>query len=371
MALRYISYISFLVYVRLVCGDWGPFDRPHGGARLVDAIGENLLMRIGWPIGPMAAARKSLEAELRFAAGSRFPKKPFELIDVSLLSDHSSIALEHSVFSEHFRSFPSFNYEHFDQLFAKACATRQSDRFEGCPTSMQPGLLGPRVRSRLAADFEQWEGDALEERVLALRALLEQRGPVARVIFFHCGCGCDRTGEMFAAYAMRYLNMSLTDAWVENVQVAGRSLVYSMQVASQWYCEYLAGRGLYSYDDCGTCVTPSAEYKAALKRCLGSDERDPSSPQCKPFADMDRRATAPRCYDLLAIANPGLSSSTTLPWAGESSVWWIAALCFVVVAIGVGRLSVGHRWHNDLGCMHLLTRNPHSPNRITLLTVDA
>merc|ERR1712130_618491 len=110
--------------------------------------------------------------------------------------------------------------------------------------------MGSEARRQLASNFQQWNADALDVRVQALRAQLDGS---PRVVFFHCLCGCDRTGELFAAYGMRYLNMSLTEAIQENELVAERHMYYQFQVAAQWYCEYLRVHGLYAWDDCGNC----------------------------------------------------------------------------------------------------------------------
>ena len=87
-------------------------------------------------------------------------------------------------------------------------------------------------------------------------------------MFFHCFCGCDRTGELAAAYSIRHLDMSLTDALAENEQVASRHMYYDFQVSAQWYCESLRLQGLYRWDDCGNC----GPY-----RC--GDTGSPSSPK--------------------------------------------------------------------------------------------
>eukprot|EP00747_Dinoflagellata_sp_TGD_P030397 gnl/TRDRNA2_/TRDRNA2_134595_c1_seq1.p1 gnl/TRDRNA2_/TRDRNA2_134595_c1~~gnl/TRDRNA2_/TRDRNA2_134595_c1_seq1.p1 ORF type:complete len:210 (+),score=20.75 gnl/TRDRNA2_/TRDRNA2_134595_c1_seq1:78-632(+) len=115
---------------------------------------------------------------------------------------------------------------------------------------MQPRDLDAATRRGVADSFEEWDADSLNMRVRTLRELLDGS---PRVIFFHCLCGCDRTGALFAAYAMRYLNMSLTEAIAENELVAGRHMYYNFQISAQWYCENLRARGLYAWDDCGNC----------------------------------------------------------------------------------------------------------------------
>lgn len=85
---------------------------------------------------------------------------------------------------------------------------------------------------------------------------------------------------MYAAYVMRYLKVSLTEAMLENRRVAGRILVYSMQLAAQWDCENLRVRGLYAGDDCGNCVDPSPKMLKDARLCMDKGHRDQYSPYC-------------------------------------------------------------------------------------------
>jgi hypothetical protein len=121
---------------------------------------------------------------------------------------------------------------------------------------MQPGKVEEAARTQMARTFPEWDTDKLSERVEILHARLHGKDvdrTIAQIVFFHCSCGCDRTGEMAAAYSMRYLNRTFTEMYRENERIAGRHIVYKNQVAAQWYCEHLRARGLHTGDDCGNC----------------------------------------------------------------------------------------------------------------------
>lgn len=59
------------------------------------------------------------------------------------------------------------------------------------------------------------------------------------VIYFHCECGCDRTGEIGGSYAMKYMNMTYAEAYHWDESIAGRWIIPNHNWAMEWYCEYL------------------------------------------------------------------------------------------------------------------------------------
>jgi len=225
-----------------------------GHVCVVDVVGQNILMRMGNPTvyglhGPVLS-HTWLQEALKSAGGTLFPSGDIEVVDVTLLTkEQRVIRAEEQGFQSSLVQWPMVGVT--PDIFAGACDERDLP----CPSSRQPGRLVPAVRQRLAADFQQWDRDELESRVVALRSILEGHGKdgAARVVFFHCLCGCDRTGQLFAAYAMRYRNMSLTEALAENELVAGRHMYYQFQAGAQWYCENLRTRGLYDHNDCDNC----------------------------------------------------------------------------------------------------------------------
>jgi len=231
---------------------------PH----IVDSKSYNVLFRLGDPtsysifVGPRLSL-PSITSRLSKKAGNFFPAPPFELVDVSLMSRPSEQGyveverreIEKRPWSAQFLHWPIYGILHSD--FQEACTHRG---FSYCPDTMQPDHMSPEARSRLAEEHESWDRNQFEVRVQKLHALLEEVGPIPKVVFFHGLDGCDRTGALFAAYALRFRNRSLTEAIAENELIAGRHMAYEHQVAAQWYCEYLVARGLYERGyDCGNC----------------------------------------------------------------------------------------------------------------------
>lgn len=72
------------------------------------------------------------------------------------------------------------------------------------------------------------------------------------MIYGHCDCGIDRTGQSFGAYAMRYLNFTWKEANKWNIAVAGHPIQCPNWLAMQWYCLYLRDvlKGSYAQLHC-------------------------------------------------------------------------------------------------------------------------
>jgi len=241
----------------------GSLSHPH----IVDSEHYNVLMRLGNPavynlLGSPSVSLLELTATLREKAGLFYPAQSYDLVDVSLLgkpSEQDFVEIERRTFGKQLIHWPTHGV--LLDNFQKSCSSRGLQ----CPDTMQPAHMSRETRFKLARDHQQWDGDQLEERVQTLHALLQERDAKPKVILFHDMDGCDRTGALHAAYALRFRNRSLTEAIAENELIARRHMSYRHQVAAQWYCEYLVSRGLYwrGYD-CGNC----APY-----RCGESDEQ--------------------------------------------------------------------------------------------------
>jgi hypothetical protein len=105
-----------------------------------------------------------------------------------------------------------------------------------CPLD-QP-LMEPAVRNYLALNLDQWLGDQLVYRMDMLRSYLET-DTTPTVIYAHCEGGMDRTGELMAAYYMRWMGMSWSDANALNTKFAGRPFGCNNYRAAVWYAIYL------------------------------------------------------------------------------------------------------------------------------------
>ncbi|KAI9026974.1 hypothetical protein DFJ74DRAFT_704398 [Hyaloraphidium curvatum] len=101
-----------------------------------------------------------------------------------------------------------------------------------------PSKLPEAERRRRAAALESWQPDRLVERTATMRSLflagvpkfylidseamedLPEGAPhAAFVAFFHCNHGQDRTGELAAAYRIRYFNSTAEAELEENMRI--------------------------------------------------------------------------------------------------------------------------------------------------------
>jgi len=75
-----------------------------------------------------------------------------------------------------------------------------------------------------AMNLASWQPDSLPSFIPSLNKVLNTPGanglPV--VIYFHCECGCDRTGEIAGSYAMTYMGYTYNQAYAWDQEVAGR-----------------------------------------------------------------------------------------------------------------------------------------------------
>jgi len=214
------------------------------------------------PIIDIDAVRRTLRAASAKAPlrGGHAELMPWNirLLDINLLtfdSDIDYINVESTFFSEHkeegdFKLWPMNGIMPMDM--ERGCDW-SGLRGSACPvTTRQPSDIGNlTIRNRIASKFPSWDPDHLSKRVEELHGLVHNSENTA--IFFHCSCGCDRTGQLFAAYAIAHLNWTVQEALNHNVAIAGRPLWYEHQISVQWYCEWLRSTGRYLHDDCSRC----------------------------------------------------------------------------------------------------------------------
>jgi len=152
----------------------------------------------------------------------------FRIIDVNLLNMDEGSYDEGEVISEftYFRQNPQDG----SFLFWQTLGTGSN--------ATDPSIPAPLLQV-LANTFPAWDNDDLENRALALKALLDTQTAVPSAIYFHCDEGCDRTGETYGAYAMRIHGKTWNQVNSENLNYCGRPQMCHWYKMMQFYCLYL------------------------------------------------------------------------------------------------------------------------------------
>lgn len=109
--------------------------------------------------------------------------------------------------------------------------------------SPYPGVLD-ESRAWLVKNFDMWDSDQMSNRVAQLRTMLMTPTSLPTMIYIHCDCGCDRTGQIAGAYAMRYLNWT----WPQTIEYNNAiepdtpCMECPNYWALNWYCQSLGNR---------------------------------------------------------------------------------------------------------------------------------
>jgi len=139
------------------------------------------------------------------------PADPFEKPD---------IALEEAFFKQ----YPSYGEVQVEDIWGDA---------------EDPNFLPSDEAEKKAVTLSQWQHDNLPVYIPALRQLLYTPTNRSLVIYAHCECGCDRTGEIAAAYVMAFQNVTYQKAIAWDRAIAGRPILPNHKFAVEWYCYYL------------------------------------------------------------------------------------------------------------------------------------
>lgn len=252
------AYYSAFTHIQLVTkapsGAWlfragGPWSFPYGllGSAEIDP-------------GVLSSALQRASSQGNVPGLTEALPESARLLDINLLTgdcpeESRLVDLE----ADFFRSRPDLgDFMHWPlrglqpQDLDRGCRIAGLQEGEECPNvTLQPQDAGEGLRNRLALSFASWDPDSLGQKVNELHDLVQRRQNTA--IFFHCSCGCDRTGELVAAYGITYLNWTAQAALQHNIAVAGRPMWYQTQISVQWYCEWLKSMGKYHHGDCGGC----------------------------------------------------------------------------------------------------------------------
>eukprot|EP01132_Coremiostelium_polycephalum_P002886 gene2886-3587_t len=104
---------------------------------------------------------------------------------------------------------------------------------------VDPNILPESDMIHLAKTLPKWQLDNLPKRMAQYKQILNTPRHLPTVLYVHCECGCDRTGEVMAAYVMKYQGWSFEKAITWDYAIAGRKITIVNQWAAQWYCLYL------------------------------------------------------------------------------------------------------------------------------------
>jgi hypothetical protein len=110
--------------------------------------------------------------------------------------------------------------------------------------------VGTNIRPFFVQTLGSWQGDNLIGRMEEMNTLLTTDFGIPAILYGHCDCGCDRTGELFGSYYMRWMNMTWEETNELNTDIATRPMSCNNYLAMQWYCLWLRDTQNYSHLNC-------------------------------------------------------------------------------------------------------------------------
>jgi len=220
----------------------------------VDSVGSNFLFRGERPVtgdgtGDGEFNIDGLKRAIAAAAGKAGVSLPssYAIVDISLLWLADTVNPEQAAREQKlllaefafFQSHPKAGQVHL-----------WTSKGEGV-SPLAPSLFA--ARDCLAGALDEWMADRLIWRTHKIRTWLENpsglgmAGPI--VIYVHCYGGCDRTGELIGAYAMRYQGVSWEDmnrlnkACCRTDAATGKTMFAEENCnALRWYALWLSGK---------------------------------------------------------------------------------------------------------------------------------
>ncbi len=188
-----------------------------------DDVSGNCLFRSNLPVAGGNFAYNDLIQSMRKAYRARFgfslPMR-FELVDVSLLNwftDSQALQIEQSFFRLHPEKGKFIHHAIYGAISSP----------EAYPESIKDWLETlPSM-----GEINNLQND--------LGDMINTVQDKPQMIVVHCRAGHDRTGEVIAAFQMRYLNMSYQETYAKANAVAGRPLNPLNRYGLMWYAYYL------------------------------------------------------------------------------------------------------------------------------------
>jgi hypothetical protein len=203
----------WLLFCYLVALAHGSYDDPYGDdvwhVRLIDSYGANKLYRGGSPEVPESDYNDTAPfnwTALTKAMDKASPLPPvFRVLMVNLESlqyDNRSKDGGHVV----------RELEFFEKNPSKGSLVFW--RIVGADTPYAPRLDASRMW--LSKHFDMWDSDQLSVRIGMLHSYLRTNYSIPTMIYIHCDCGCDRTGQVSGAYVLKYLGWTWKDTVAYN-----------------------------------------------------------------------------------------------------------------------------------------------------------
>ncbi|EAL64567.1 hypothetical protein DDB_G0285459 [Dictyostelium discoideum AX4] len=125
---------------------------------------------------------------------------------------------------------------------------------------IDPQLVPQDKLEEYASTISSWSADKLPQRMRDYHNILLTERELPTVLYVHCECGCDRTGEVMASYVMKFKGWDLPKALEWDFAIAGRDINFSNRWSAQWYCLYLNYVENYKLD----CNQPTPPPKSLI-----------------------------------------------------------------------------------------------------------
>ncbi len=184
----------------------------------------NFLFRGNMPLNANGFAYNELVAALKKASVGKNLPEQFYLVDISLINslnpqEASDLKIEQTFWHQNSSMGELLNHPVYGSLSS-------------------PNDYPENVRKKLEKIPTLSNTDALLERIQSLLLARQQSG-LPLVLYIHCEAGKDRTGEVAASYAMKYLGSSYADAYASAKRIANRDISTYSRNELQWYAYFL------------------------------------------------------------------------------------------------------------------------------------
>ena len=188
-----------------------------------DEVSGNCLFRSNLPLKGNSFAynelRQAMQAAYRTRMGAALPAQ-FELVDISLLNwftDAKELQLE----KQYFRMHPERGRFKHHAIYGALSS---------------PNTYPETMKNWLEILPSMGEISELEDELGYLISTVNDK---PQMVVVHCRAGHDRTGEVVAAFQMRYLGMSYQEAYTKANATKGNPINPLSHYGLMWYAYYL------------------------------------------------------------------------------------------------------------------------------------